>query len=111
MQRYLPSGFGYKYLSSPFQAATVNELADDINLAASFPNLYAYDEDNHRDSSGVSIYTTGWSKYVTTTNQLAPMKGYAANFGNSAVDTRTGWVIAGAELPTPWRVRLTQEEC
>ena len=26
MQRYLPSGFGYKYFSSPFQAATVNEF-------------------------------------------------------------------------------------
>ena len=25
MQRYLPSGFGYKYFSSPFQAATVGE--------------------------------------------------------------------------------------
>ncbi len=84
MQRYLPSGYGYKYLSSPFQAATVNELADDVDLLASFPNLYAYDEDNHRDSSGVSIYTTGWSKYVTTSNLLLPMKGYAANLGSSA---------------------------
>lgn len=84
MQRYLPSGYGYKYVSSPFQAATVNELADDIDLAASFPTLYKYDEDNHRDSSGVSIYTTGWSKYLATTNPLIPMQGYAANFGNSA---------------------------
>ena len=84
MQRYLPSGYGYKYISSPFQAATVNELADDVDLLATFPNLYAYDEDNHRDSSGVSIYTTGWSKYVTTTNLLLPMKGYAANVGSSA---------------------------
>jgi hypothetical protein len=84
MQRYLPSGYGYKYLSSPFQAATVNELADDVDLLASFPNLYVYDEDNHRDSSGVSIYTTGWTTYVTTTNLLLPMKGYAANLGSSA---------------------------
>ncbi len=37
MQRYLPSGFGYKYISSPFQAATVNELSLKLNLAASFP--------------------------------------------------------------------------
>src|SRR6185436_5023948 len=37
MQRYLPSGFGYKYISSPFLSATVSELADDINLTASFP--------------------------------------------------------------------------
>ena len=32
MQRYLPVGFGYKYFSSPFQAATVNEFADDMTL-------------------------------------------------------------------------------
>lgn len=83
MQRYLPSGFGYKYISSPFQAATVNELADDVDLMASFPNLYKYDEDNHRDSSGVSIYTSGWANYSTTSNLLDPAKGYAANFGNS----------------------------
>ena len=82
MQRYLPSGYGYKYLSSPFTGATVKELADDIDLAASFPNLYQYDEDNHRDSLGVSIYTTGWSKYITITDPLIPMKGYAANMGN-----------------------------
>ncbi len=84
MQRYLPSGFGYKYVSSPFQSAKVSELADDINLAASFPTLYKYDEDNHRDSSGVSIYNTGWAQYLTTTNLLTPMQGYAANFGNLA---------------------------
>jgi len=82
MERYLPSGFGYKYVSSPFQAATVNELADDLDLAASFPNLYAYDEDNHRDSSGIAIYSSGWVKYVTATDFLTPMKGYAADFGN-----------------------------
>ena len=40
MQRYLPSAFGYKYISSPFQAATVNELSDDIDLGASFPNTF-----------------------------------------------------------------------
>jgi hypothetical protein len=84
MQRYLPSGFGYKYVSSPFQASTVNELADDLDLAASFPALYAYDEDNHRDSSGTLIYSTGWVKYITGTDQLLPLKGYAAYFGNSS---------------------------
>jgi len=84
MQRYLPSGFGYKYFSSPFQAATVNEFADDLNLAASFPTFYDYDEDNHRDSSGIAIYTSGWVKYITASNLLVPMRGYAANFGNVA---------------------------
>lgn len=72
MQRYLPSGFGYKYVSSPFQASTVNEFSNDLDLAASFPTFYKYDE--NRSSSG-------WVTYTTTTNLLIPMQGYAANFG------------------------------
>jgi Fibronectin type III domain. len=75
MQRYLPSGFGYKYISSPFQAATVNEFSNDLDLAASFPTFYKYDE--NRNSSG-------WVSYTTTTNLLNPMLGYSANFGSSA---------------------------
>ncbi len=51
MQRYLPSAFGYKYLSSPFQAATVNEFGDEIDLSASFPLFYRYNE---------SSTTSGW---------------------------------------------------
>ncbi|MVT07637.1 T9SS type A sorting domain-containing protein [Chitinophaga tropicalis] len=76
MQRYLPSAFGYRYISSPFQAATVNQLANDINLSATFPTLYYYDE---------NLTSLGWVRYTTTTNVLNPMQGYAANFGSSAV--------------------------
>jgi len=85
MQRYLPSGYGYRYFSSPFQAATVNEFADEINLSASFPTFYSYNENNYIDTSGVSVYSTGWSSYITTSGILEPMRGYAANFGNSAL--------------------------
>jgi hypothetical protein len=84
MQRYLPSAFGYKYFGTPFQAATVNEFADDMDLTASFPTFYDYDENNFRDSLGVSLFSTGWVKYVTNTNPLIPMKGYAVNFGAAA---------------------------
>lgn len=84
MQRYLTSGFGYKYISSPFQSSTANELADDLDLASTFPLLYKYDEDNHRDSSGIAIYSNGWVQYATSSNNLVPMSGYAANFGNSS---------------------------
>ena len=52
MQRYLSSGFGYKYFSSPFQSATVNEFADDITLG-SF-TFFKYDES--RTSSGWVSY-------------------------------------------------------
>ena len=75
MQRYLPSGFGYHYFSSPFQAATVNEFGDDMDLSAAFPTFYEYDE---------SRTSSGWVDYTTSTNTLNPMEGYAVNFGDQS---------------------------
>lgn len=75
MQQYLPSGFGYHYFSSPFQAATVNEFGDDMDLTATFPTFYEYDE---------SRTSSGWVDYTTTTNLLNPMEGYAVNFGDQS---------------------------
>ncbi len=83
MQRYLPSSYGYKYFSSPFQSATVNEFANDLNLASAFPSFYKYDEDNHRDSLGIAAYSSGWVNYTATTGLLNGLAGYAANFGTS----------------------------
>ncbi len=74
MQRYLPSGFGYKYFSSPFQATIVNEFGDDMDLFATFPTFYKYDE---------SMVTAGWISYVNPANALIPMSGYAINFGSN----------------------------
>jgi hypothetical protein len=74
MQRYLASGFGYKYFCSPFQEATVNEFADDMDLSAAFPTFYRYEE--NRD-------TAWWFDYTTASNILSPMYGYAVNFGSS----------------------------
>lgn len=76
MQRFIPSAYGYKYISSPFQSATVNGLGDDIDLGATWPSLYRYNESNT---------TTGWESYLTTTDLLNPLEGYAANFGSSAL--------------------------
>jgi hypothetical protein len=73
IQRYLLHGYGYKYFSSPFQAATVNEFGDDMNLLASFPSLYRYDE---------SQTATGWVSYVDPAGTLDPLHGYAVNFGS-----------------------------
>ena len=90
MQRYLPSAFGYKYVSSPFQSATVNQFSDEIDLGASWPTFYRYDE---------SMTTSGWVTYVTTTNRLNPLEGYAANFGSSAVPVTadvSGIISSGA---------------
>jgi hypothetical protein len=74
MQRYITSGFGYKYISSPFQSATVAELSDDMDLNESFCTFYRYQEDTA---------STGWIKYNNTSNVLTPLRGYAANFGTS----------------------------
>jgi hypothetical protein len=76
MQRYLPSGFGYRYLSSPFQSTTVAEFSNDINLAASFSPIYRYNE---------NLNTAGWVNYSNTGCLLNPLEGYAVNCGSSAV--------------------------
>jgi len=75
MQRYLPSGFGYRYISSPFQSSTVNELADEIDLLADFPLVYKYDE---------SRASSGWIDFTDPSNVLNPLAGYCVNFGSSA---------------------------
>ena len=72
MQRYLTSGFGYKYFSAPFQAAKVSEFADDIDLDAAFPSFYRYEENQP---------STGWVAYTDPTAPLTPMQGYAAQMG------------------------------
>jgi len=72
IQRYLPSGFGYKYFSSPFQDATVASFSDDMDLTASFPTFYNYLEEDT---------ASGWAIYTETINPLEPMIGYAVNFG------------------------------
>jgi len=74
MQRYLFSGFGYKYLSSPFQAAAVSEFSDNMKLADPFPAFYKYDE---------SSTTSGWVTYIDPAGVLFPMQGYAVNFGDT----------------------------
>jgi hypothetical protein len=75
MQRYLPSAFGYKYISSPFLGATVSQLADELVLSGEFPVIFRYNEGST---------TSGWSDYVTPSGLLNPLMGYAANFGSSA---------------------------
>lgn len=74
IQRYLSSGFGYKYFSSPFQAATVNEFADDMILGPF--TFYRYDE---------SRTSSGWVSYNSpVTNPLIVLQGYAVNFGSGS---------------------------
>ena len=74
IQRYLTSGFGYKYFSSPFQAAIVRELGDNIKLQDPFPPIYRYDE---------SRTASGWVSYIDSLGILNPMQGYAVNFGST----------------------------
>jgi hypothetical protein len=88
LQRYLPSAFGYKYFSSPFNTTSVNAFSTWVDLEAVFPTFYKYDENNQRDSSGVIAYQSGWVKYLAGT--LTTMSGYAANFGTSPVSKTVG---------------------
>ena len=74
MQRYLPVAFGYKYFSSPFQAATVAEFGEEVDLTYWFPNFYRYDE---------SRTSSGWVAYNDPAGILEPMMGYSANFGSA----------------------------
>ncbi len=94
MQRYLASGYGYKYFSSPFQAATVNEFLDNgISL------LYRYDENRLVGGNPAS----GWVNYKIAANVLNPVEGYAVNFGSggapNTVDV-TGVVTNGIKSIT-----------
>lgn len=93
MQRYLPLSFGYKYFGSPFQSATISEFADDIDLNASFPTSYYYDENKP---------STGWENYIDPSAMLVPGKGYAFNFGTgttSSTVSTTGIVNNGTIGP------------
>lgn len=74
MQRYLPTGFGYKYFSSPFIGDTVSDFSSEINLATSFPDVYSFNE---------SVSSAGWVNYTNSSGLLAPLAGYAVNFGTS----------------------------
>ncbi|MEI6275780.1 MAG: T9SS type A sorting domain-containing protein, partial [Prolixibacteraceae bacterium] len=81
MQRYLAIGYGYKYFSSPFTSLTVGAFAPYVNLAATFPTFYRYDENNSIGGLGID-FISGWVKWITSSYALNPMAGYAANFGN-----------------------------
>ena len=75
MQRYLPTGFGYRYLSSPFVSAKVSDLTDEA-----FESIYRYDENRYVSGTPVS----GWTGYNNALNPLVPMSGYAVNLGPDA---------------------------
>jgi len=78
MQRYVPRAYGYRYISSPFQSATVGAFSPYVDLQAAFPAFYSYDEDKE---------VSGWTAYTDPSGTLFPMKGYAANLGTSAQPT------------------------
>ncbi len=74
MQRYLDTTYGYRYISSPFVAATISQLSGYISLSATFPNLYKYNE---------NVTYAGWVIDTAVADTLKPMVGYTANFGTS----------------------------
>lgn len=94
MQRYLPTGFGYMYFSSPFASAKVSELDDEA-----IESIYMYDE--NRLSGGTPV--SGWTWYHNPLSLLSPATGYAVNLGPDAGPLTfdiTGEVIKG-EITRP----------
>ncbi len=84
MQRYLDKAFGYKFFSSPFNNATVNDFSPYIDFqdpVTGFPHFYRYDENRRVDS--LDLDATGWVSYVDPGNALNVSEGYAINFGAS----------------------------
>lgn len=81
MQRYLDTAFGYKYFSTPFSNSTVGDFSSFVDLSASFPNFYSYNE-NRKDGAGNDA--TGWENYTNPSGSLKAGSGYALNFGNSS---------------------------
>lgn len=75
VQRFIPSAFGYKYLSSPYTGIQVSQYAEEVDLAADFPTFYSYNENQ---------LTTGWDIFTNPADVLTPGAGYALNFGTAA---------------------------
>lgn len=75
LQRYLPDGFGYRYLSSPFVSAKVSDLTDEA-----IESIYRYDENRYVSGFPAS----GWVSHYNPDNTLVPMSGYAVNLGPDA---------------------------
>jgi len=87
MQRHLyPEAFGYKYFSSPFSNTSVGDFSSYVDLNATFPNFYIYDE-NREDAD--SNDATGWIAYTTAIDPLDILKGYALNFGDTLASPKT----------------------
>ncbi|WP_026838677.1 T9SS type A sorting domain-containing protein [Gillisia sp. JM1] len=86
MQRYLDAAYGYKYFSSPFGNSTVGDFSSYVDLSATFPQVYYYDENstdlNNTDNNTNDI--TGWKPYTTAASGLGSLEGYAFNFGPDA---------------------------
>ena len=76
MERYLPDGFGYRYISSPFQSTQAGAFEDDTDLTTGLPLIYRYDE---------SRSSSGWVYFSNPTALLNPFQGYAVNLGVQGV--------------------------
>ncbi len=95
VQRYVggPTAGGYRHLSSPVQAATVSDLTTAgftpvVNPAynalpyvalpaASFPNIYGFDETRGGTNPAFADFLTGYFSPATLGATLAPGRGYS----------------------------------
>ena len=84
VQRYISTGSGHHFLTSPVSNATINELGDDFNLNLSFsnPNIYYYDE----TSTGTTA-SLRWASPATSSFSMTPGMGFACWFKASGGET------------------------
>jgi len=94
IQRYIATAYGYNYYSIPFLSGTVGQFSGYVNLSATFPTFYRFDE---------SQQSNGWISYTASSNSLSPMQGYAANLGNSgsAVTVSLSGTVNNGILTSP----------
>jgi len=94
MQRHLDPAMGYKYFSSPFQNTTATDFSSVVDLTATFPNFYRYNENRENTQSQDA---TGFENYSSSLNIL---EGYALNFGSASSPKTveiTGTVTNGSQ--------------
>lgn len=86
MQRYLEPAFGYKYFSSPFSGTVAGDFTE-IDLRASFPDFYRYNENRQLLLGEDSSDATGWEAVTDPAAPINILEGYAINFGGDNAAT------------------------
>jgi hypothetical protein len=113
VQRYVggPTTASYRHLSSPVQNSTVsdlattgfvpkvlaayNELPSKATSAASFPNVFGFDETRGGTTPAYQTFTTGYFSPATLGTVLTPGRGYSVSIGGNRTPDFVGALTTG----------------